>query len=97
MGQAKRLMEEQEHQRGIALQIAVEAGTLQECENHDGTFYADSDDVDEAIALGKKKFAKGELEGSFSSAGEVEEAIRGAYQENCGDECYSCERWTNDD
>ncbi|MGN2385522.1 hypothetical protein ACTACB_03695 [Pseudomonas syringae] len=90
-------MEEQEHQRCIALQIAVEAGTLQECENHDGTFYADSDDVDESIELGKKKFASGELEGSFSSANEVEEAIRSAYQENCGDGCYSCERWADDD
>lgn len=97
MGQAKRMMEDQEHQRAVALNIAVEAGTLQECDNHEGTYLADSDDVEEAVALGKEKFSIGELEGVFTSLSEVEDAIRSAYQENCADECYSCEKWNEDD
>jgi hypothetical protein len=97
MGSAKRMMEEQQYRNGIALGIAVEAGTLEECEFHEGTYYSGSDDVDEAIELGNKKFARGELEDSFSSPKELEEAIQAAYQENCADECYSCAKWRDDD
>ncbi|GAB7527938.1 hypothetical protein PS3A_03440 [Pseudomonas sp. 3A(2025)] len=96
MGGAKRLMEEQENQHNVAIGIAIDAGALEECEYHEGTYLAGSDDVEEAVELGREKFASGDLAGIFASVAEVDEAIRNAVIENGADECYSCDRHRDD-
>ena len=79
MGGAKRLMEEQQAQYddGLAACIAVDA--IEECENHPGSYYEGSGDVEEAI--------------NRAANDEEKAAIQTAYDDNSGiDYCPSCDR-----
>lgn len=92
MGIAKRHMEEMEDKRNLALRIAVDAGVLDECEYHDGTYTEGSNDIEEAYKLGNARITSGELEGAFDSRREMTDLIKEVVTENCSDECYSCAR-----
>ena len=92
MGQAKKHMEEMEGKRNLAISIAVEAGALEECEFHSGTFTEGSSDIENAYKLGNLKITSGELEGAFDSRREMTDLIKEVVDEHSGGECYSCAR-----
>ncbi|MEE1990807.1 hypothetical protein QPL90_04700 [Pseudomonas syringae pv. syringae] len=91
MGGSKRLIEENDAKYSEALHIAVEDGALQECENHNGTYFADSGDVESAQEMASEMFKNGEIE-YFDDERELLKAIEAVIQQNSGDECYSCDR-----
>lgn len=90
MGGAKRLMEENDNKESEAIHIAVEAGVLQECEVHDGTYFLDSGDLEEAENLASEMFEKGEVK-SFSDKTELLKTIASVVQEHGAEECFSCD------
>ena len=90
MGIAKRMMEENEQQLGVAINIAVEADVLAQCEFHNDVFFEGSEDITEAYKLGNAKFSRGELEGDFDDRTQMTDLIKEVVEENCADECHSC-------
>lgn len=83
MGGMKRIMEEQEaeYQRGLAM--CIEAGAIEECEFHPGSYYATGEGVEDA------------LEGAEDD--EDRKAIQAAYDDNAGiDYCPSCDKNARD-
>ena len=92
MGQAKKHMEQMEDKRNLAISIAVEAGALEECDRHPGTFTEGGSDVEDAYKLGNLKVSSGELEGAFDSRREMTDLIKEVVDELSGGECYSCAR-----
>lgn len=91
MGGAKRDMEEQEAMYGLGLNICVEAGAIEECEFHPGSFYEGQEDVVEAYKLAARNTKAGAY-GDLSQT-DVTDAVKQAYEDNCGiDYCSSCDR-----
>ncbi|MEX5591905.1 hypothetical protein [Pseudomonas orientalis] len=90
MGGIKRTIEENESKYNEALKIAVEAGTLQECDNHDGTYFSDSGDIEEAEEFAREQFSKGEVH-YFDDENELVEAVRAVSEENSAEQCFSCD------
>jgi hypothetical protein len=83
MGGMKRIMEEQEaeYQRGLAM--CIEAGAIEECENHPGSYYDSGEGVEGALEQAEND--------------EDREAIQAAYDDNSGiDYCPSCEKNSRD-
>lgn len=79
MGGTKRLMEEQQAEYDRALAICIEAGAIDECENHPGSYYEGGEGVESALE---------EAEDDEDKA-----AIQAAYDDNSGiDYCPSCDR-----
>jgi len=97
MGMAKRIMMEEEQQRGVAIEIAVEANVLEQCEFHDDTFFEGSEDITEAYKLGNAKISRGELEGGFDDRTQMTDLIKEVVEENCADECPSCTHYRDRD
>ena len=90
MGSAKRFMEEQENQMQIATQIAVQAGALTVCEYHGYVTDNLTGDDPAPYKLASYKFAKGELDGVFSSRQEMLDTVKAAIAD-AGMECPGCE------
>lgn len=97
MGTAKRMLEEQESRRSVAMSIAVDAGFVSACENHEDEFI-DQLCFDEGVARREVRlWAKNA--GQALTAAEVEkmvEEVKDAAGES-GDECGSCAKWRDDD
>ncbi|WP_369991259.1 hypothetical protein [Pseudomonas xanthosomatis] len=90
MGGIKRLMEENDAKYSEAVSIAVEAGTLTECEVHDGTYFSDSGDISEAEELARDKFEKGEVY-NFDDVDELVKTVVAVCEELGAEECFSCD------
>lgn len=90
MGGAKRLMEEQDAKSAAAIDIALEAGVLKQCEFHEGSIYEGGQDIENAYKLGNHRMSRGELEGVFKSRREMTDAIKEVVDENAAEECYAC-------
>jgi hypothetical protein len=95
MGFAKRLLEEQQRQSGVAMGIAVDAGVLKRCKYHDNVYDALAGDNTPAYELGNSRFSAGELKGVFSSSKEMAAAIDSAIRD-AGVECYDCVKHRDD-
>lgn len=93
MGFAKRQLEELEAQSATACEIAIEAGVLKRCENHEDVILEGSADIEDAYKLGNAKLSSGKLGDLFKTPRELTDAIKSAVEENCADECYSCRKW----
>ena len=89
MGLAKRLLQHQEDQRSVANQIACEAGCLEECQFHEGTYVNQDSDPSDAYRLGNSKFTRGDLGGVFDTRREMTDEIKAAIEESAL-ECYAC-------
>lgn len=63
MGQTKRLMEEQQQLQYVALCVMCEAGTLVECEWHEGTYLDGGGDVMDAYKRAAHQLKSGEISG----------------------------------
>ena len=90
-----RLMEIYEEQRGVAEQIAIDAGMLKRCQYHDEVYQWDILDTTPAYKLGNYKFTKGELKGIFDDRKDMTDAIKKAI-ELAGDECGRCAKFRDE-
>lgn len=99
MGFAKREMEEREHNRSLALQIALDARALRECDHHDGVYYDGSEDVEAARCLADSRIKSGELElPRGMSPEDFTDLIKEVYEENsASSSCWICEKNFEDD
>lgn len=93
MGSAKRMMEEQEARYQMGLELCVEAGAIEECEFHEGTYFQGHEDVEAAYRLANAQISAGKLgEATAQHRREVTDAIKKAYDDNAGAHtCYQCE------
>ena len=71
MGGAKRMMEENESKRAVALEIALEAGVLEQCEFHEDCIFEGGEEIEAAYKLGNSKMSKGDLGDVFESRREM--------------------------
>ena len=82
MSFAKRLMEHHEHQRDVAISIAIQAGALKRCEYHSDCVFDGGSDPQGAYKLGNAKFTSGELKGTFDERTEMTDCIKKAIEEH---------------
>lgn len=88
MGGAKRMLEEHDHKKGIAIGIAVDSGALSRCEMHT-EFYEGDGDFDEAFEHGKKQFKSKGYDKVFDSLDDMRSIIKEVVEESA-DECWRC-------
>jgi len=94
MSGIKRHMEDIEaaYQGGLAL--CIEAGAIEECEYHPGTYFEGGEPVEAAYKLAARKVKAGEIGGKQI---EVTDAVKSAYEDNSGiDYCSSCDKNARD-
>ena len=96
MGSAKRMMEEHEGKCSTAIQIALDANVLDQCEYHDDCIYAGNEEIESAYKLGNYKLSNGELEGIFEDRREMTDIIKEVVEDHQGDECYACAKNRDD-
>lgn len=97
MGGAKRCMEEEEDQRGVALGIAIKAGVLKECEFHAGSVFEGGEPIESAYKLGNAQYSVDEFGGLFGSRREMTDVIKNVVDDNLADQCPSCANvWEKD-
>ncbi len=79
MGGSKRRQEEQEAEYQSGLEACIEAGSIEECEYHPGSYYDGGEDVEEAL--------------NNAASADDKAAIQLAYDDNSGiDYCPSCDK-----
>lgn len=98
MGGAKRLMEEREAAYQTGLDICIEAGAIEECENHPGSYYEGGEDVDAAYKLVNSKITRGEYgDPGKVNRREMTDWIKSAFEDNRGiDSCAQCDKNMSD-
>jgi len=90
-------MEEDEGIRMMAQEILVEAGCLEECEDHSGTFTDGGHDVEYAYRLANAKItARSLLLPDRISQRDFTDIVKSVYDDNNGSECYSCNKIANE-
>jgi hypothetical protein len=83
-------MEDQQAAYDEGLALCVEAGAIEECENHEGTYFEGPEEVTEAYKLAARRVASGEIGGTQR---EVTDAVKAAYEDNSGvDSCMQCDK-----
>lgn len=92
MGGAKRMMEDHEAKKMVAIRIAMAAGVLDTCEFHADCILEGGEEIESAYKLGNSEFTAGKLEGTFDSRLEMTDTIKEVVEENSADECYICAR-----
>ncbi|MBA9071809.1 hypothetical protein FHR71_005595 [Methylobacterium sp. RAS18] len=99
MGQAKRMLEEQEDNERGALSFLVGAGCIEECEHHDGIYFDGGEPVETAYKLANAQISSGALvlpEGT--SRRDYTDLLKSVYEDNSGIEsCYACDKHREDD
>lgn len=89
MSGTKRLIEEMETKRWKASDIALKAGVLTTCKDHDDEVFRSEKDVVEAYKLGEAKFVKDSLGEIFGSRREMTDYIKEVAEE-ANTECSMC-------
>lgn len=94
MGRQKEELARLEGLYAHAQEIAVQAGAIEECEYHPGTFITrdDTDAEKKAYAIATNKIKNGEIS---CKREELLDAIKSAIGD-AGEECYSCAKWERD-
>lgn len=92
MGGTKRVMEDHEAKRNVAIQIAIESKVLDTCEFHEDCVLVGVEDIESAYKLGNVKFTAGNLGDIFDSRREMTDIIQEVVADNAADECYICAR-----
>lgn len=99
MGRAKEAMMEREDSLGAAVDFLVSVGTLDRCEFHGYTSEGDGDlDRLWPIAMGeRKKGLRGRVPWAANmEAREFTDLLKEAFEDNCGAECYGCNKIANE-
>lgn len=97
MGQAKHMMMEHEDNLNSAAAYLVHVGLLEQCEYHDeifggGTFDLEKDFWRNAMA-DRKRGDNGPIPWAADlEAREFTDLLKEAYESNCGDGCYICDK-----
>ena len=97
MGAQKHAMMEHQDNLAVATEFLVSVGTLQRCEYHDTVFEGDGDlERLWPIAMGeRKKGTSGRVPWAAAmEARKYTDLLKEAYEYNCADSCYSCDKWT---
>jgi hypothetical protein len=98
MGVLKHHLMEEEEKRAVATRIALEAGAIEECMLHPGTYIdrGDPGAVEIAYKIANSHFAKEDtLISIFENRREMTDLIKSVIDES-GDECYSCKQFQNE-
>jgi len=99
MGVTKRMLEQREELEQLALTILCEAGALEECDYHSGTYFDGGDDVEEAYKLANARISANEIDlPDDVSRRDFTDIIKGVYEFNSGpDSCPRCTEIFNKD
>jgi len=94
MGGAKRAMEEQQARYQQGLEICIEAGVIEECENHPGSYFEGSGEIEEAYRFANAGVTSGRIGLSDGmTRRDLTDAVKEAFEDNSGiDYCPSCDR-----
>ncbi len=94
MGYWKERAVEDQDRNDWARGILCEVGALEECENHDGTYFDGGGDVEEAYRLVNARITSGEIKlAAGETRRDLTDLIKAIYEENSGlDECQECAR-----
>ena len=92
MGGTKRMMEEDEAKRRRAIQIALAAGVLQQCEYHDDCIFEGDEEIKSAYKLANHQFSNGEHVDVFEDREEMTDIIKEVVADHPAEECPSCAR-----
>lgn len=96
MGGSKRMMEEEDHKRQVATQIALEAGALKTCDVHEDWIYEGDQEIESAYRLGNSKYSAGKLEGVFKNPKEMTDYIKDVVENYPSEICPSCSKQERD-
>ena len=92
MSGIKRHIEDIEARYRFGLELCMETGALEECENHPGSYYEGDegeDGLEAAYKLANSRITSGKLQ---MERREATDAIKDAYEDNSGiDYCPSCD------
>jgi hypothetical protein len=94
MGQAKREMMEKEEEYEWARGLLCELGTLEECENHPGTYFDGDGDIAGAYKIVNARIKSGEIAlKPDQTTRDVTDLLKQVYEDNSGvDSCQECDR-----
>ena len=94
MGAVKRLLEDAEHLSALALQVNVEAQSLEECEYHEGVYYEGSADVEDAYRLANWQITSKKMQLPYGvTRRDFTDEIKSVYEDNSGiSSCYCCDK-----
>lgn len=94
MGGNKALIDEMRELRGMAMQVALEAGLLKECEYHPGIYYEGGSELQQAYRFANSQISARKVElPEGVSRKDFTDAIKSVYDDNSlPDECSICEK-----
>lgn len=97
MGSNKRMMEEHQEKLDAAMQIALQAGVLKQCIDHEECVFEGSNNIEDAYKLGNTLFTSGKVNGTFSSRREMTDLIKEVVEAHPSEECPRCAKnWDED-
>jgi hypothetical protein len=79
MSSIKRHMEDIEARRQEGLDLCIEAGSIQECTNHPGTYFEGEEPVETAYRLAVRKIKTGEISGKQR---DITDSVKAAFDDN---------------
>lgn len=86
MDDTKQMIEKRE----TAIQIALAAGVLKECEYHKGCFFKGNEELNKAFAIADNQYSEGKHTHEFKDKKEMTDIIREAVEEHSAEQCSSC-------
>lgn len=88
MSSIKRHMEDQEALRQEALDVCIAAGTIEECENHEGIYYSGDEEVQEAYKLANTQISRGDIKLSGDmKRRDFTDLVKKVYEESSASHC----------
>jgi len=96
MSGGKQMMEDYENKREVALRIAIEAGVLEQCEDHDECVFEGGEEIKQAYILANSKYSAGEIEGVFVDRPEMTNIIKEVVEDHPASDCPLCDKNKSD-
>lgn len=90
MEDTKRMAEEENRKYKIAIQIALAAGVLKECEYHEGLFFKGDKEISKAFAMANDQYLQGKYDRDFRDKKEMTDTIIEIVGQYSSDYCSSC-------
>ena len=96
MSIVKDMIDDRNHQWMAALELAIKAGVLVNCEHHTDGVFSSGMDVQGAYKHANARYTAGEMD-VFSSRREMTDAIKEVVGDHSMDECAWCAKRREDD
>lgn len=90
MDVTKQMIEEHGRKRETAIQIALAAGVLKECEYHKGCFFKGNVELTKAFTIADNQYLEGEHVHEFKDKKEMTDIINEVVKEYSAEKCSSC-------